>query len=97
MLNKKYNCASVHTNKNNVGNILTKYTIIPLVYIITENILATKPVLLTNSFKKASLFPWDPSMPNMAQTKYSQIYTEDKSLAIEKVTTLLLKLSSSSL
>ena len=97
MLNEKFYCASVHTNKNNVGNRLTKYTIIPLVYIITENILATKPLLLTNSFKKASLFPWDPSMPNMTQTKHSQIYTGDKSLSIEKVTTLLWKLSSSSL
>ena len=97
MLNAKFICASVHTNKNNVGNSLTKYTIILLIYIITENILATKPMLFTNSFKKARLFPWDPSMPNMTQTKHSQIYTEDKSLAIEKVITLLWKLSSFSL
>ena len=73
------------------------YTIIPLVYNITENILVTKPLLLQNGFKKAGLFPWDPSAPNMNRTKPSQIYTEDDSSTIEKKSTKLKKSSGLSL
>ena len=86
-----------HTNKKNIGNSLTKYTIIPLVYNVTENILVTKPLLLQNGFKKAGLFPWDPSAPNMNRTKPSQIYTEDDSSTIEKKSTKLKKSSGLSL
>ena len=65
-----------------------------LVYNITENVLATKPMLLQNGFKKTVVFPSDPSAPNMTPTKPSQIYTEDKSSVIEKVSTLSKKPSS---
>ena len=58
----------------NVGKNLNKYEVIPLVYGITENMLTTKPLLISKGFRKTGLQPWDPTAPNTEGMKASQIY-----------------------
>ena len=57
-----------------MGNSLNKYNIVSLAYWVTENILATKPQLISNGFRKAGLQPWDSSAPNTERMKPSKMY-----------------------
>ena len=57
-----------------MGNSLNKYNIVSLAYWVKENILATKPHLISNGFRKAGLQPWDSSAPNTERMKPSKMY-----------------------
>ena len=57
-----------------MGNSFNKYNIVSLAYRVTENILATKPQLISNGFRKAGLQPWDSSAPNTERMKPSKMY-----------------------
>ena len=67
----------------NVGSSLSKYGVIPLVHGVTEKILGTKPQLIVNGFKKAGLFPWDPSAPNSKRMDPSKIYVPQEESVVK--------------
>ena len=53
-------------DKINAGQSLNKYTVVILLHEATENCLI-KGQIIENGFKRAGLFPWDPSAPDVTK------------------------------
>ena len=80
-----------HRNPENIGNSLNKYSVIPLLQTATEEILASKPHLIINGFKKSGISPWDPSAPTAARMAPSQIYVDAESNQMNDDVTISVK------
>ena len=53
-------------DKQNAGQALNKYTVVVLLHQATENCLA-KQGIISNGFRRAGLYPWDPSAPDVSK------------------------------
>ena len=58
---------------NNAGQALSKYTVMKVLYNATEDCLSNTS-LIPNGFKRAGIFPWDPSAPDRTKLLPSSIY-----------------------
>ena len=61
------------SNPVHAGQYLNKYTVVHLLREATEKCLQNKS-LIAQGFKRAGLFPWDPSKPDKSKLKPSSIY-----------------------
>ena len=66
-----------HRDPLNIGNALSKYSVIHLVHKVTEQILLEKPHLISKGFKKAGIHPWNPLAPSKSRMTPSQVYSAD--------------------
>ena len=58
----------------NIGAALTKYSIVPLIHDVTEQILKNKPEVIPNEFRWSGLYTWDPSAPDKAKMIPSKVF-----------------------
>ena len=63
-----------HRNPDNIEHSLNKYSVITLLYRVTEFILTHKPDLISKGFHKAGISPWDPSSPTQERMMPSEVY-----------------------
>ena len=66
-----------HRETSNIGSSLSKYTVVNLVHKVAERIIADKPGLIAKGFRKAGIFPWNPSAPTSQRMLPSQVYIRD--------------------
>ena len=66
-----------HRNPDNIGQSLNKYSVITLLYRVTEYILTHKPDLISKGFRKAGISPWDPSSPTQERMMPSEVYVNN--------------------
>ena len=81
-----------HREVTNIGSNLCKYSIMKLVYDVTEEILTHKPELIQKGFRKAGIVPWNPQAPDRARMVPSNVYdvnsgeTQSKANIVEQPT-----------
>ena len=62
-----------HADPKNTGQSLAKYSIMGVLYEATETCLSNSS-LIPNGFKRAGLFPWDPSAPDRTKLLPGSVY-----------------------
>ena len=67
-------------DKINAGQTLNKYSIVVLLQMATEKCLRSNPALISNGFKRAGIYPWNPSEPDVNKLLPSSIFTPDQSV-----------------
>ena len=72
-----------HRETDNIGSNLNKYSIVELVYKVTERIIADKHDLITKGFKQAGILPWNPLAPNHIRMEPSKVYSIEASVENE--------------
>ena len=67
-----------HRDPVNIGETLSKYTIISLVHAVTEKILQNKPGLISKGFKGAGIVPLNLEAPTADKMTPSQVYNREE-------------------
>lgn len=65
-------------DKQNAGQTLNKYTVVVLLHQATENCLA-KQGIISNGFRRAGLYPWDPTAPDVSKLLPGTIFANPDS------------------
>ena len=66
-----------HADPKNAGQALSKYSVMWVLHEASEMCLAN-PSLIPNGFKRAGLFPWNPSAPDKTKLLPGTVYSSNK-------------------
>ena len=64
----------------NAGQTLNKYSIVVLLQRATEKCLRSNPALISNGFRRAGIYPWSPTEPDVNKLLPSSIFSPDQSI-----------------
>ena len=69
-----------HQDPLHIGTSLTKYTVVPLLRMATEEILQEKPNLISNGFRRGGLCPWNPEAIDKSKMLPATVFARYKSI-----------------